>query len=149
MKKIYLAGPCSSEHRTIMKSIADYLRKNVYCEVYCPFELKVENAWDMKQEEWAEKVFQHDIAALNECDYFVMISFGRIGSAGTNWEQGYAYALGKPIYVFQITDAPTSLMTYCGCTCFDNTNAKDVAWEVRQQLDSPLTQKPRCTTILT
>ena len=40
--KIYLAGSCGIERRTEMQKIAKELRKNH--EVYCPFELKIENA---------------------------------------------------------------------------------------------------------
>ena len=132
--KIYLAGPCDSENRTLMVSIAKQLRDMKY-EVYCPFELKIENAWDMSQEEWANRVFHADITAIKDCDFVVMISHGRISSAGTNWEQGYAYALKKPIYVFQITNEPTSLMTFCGCTEFWNTNKYDVVNQIAKVIN--------------
>lgn len=115
--KIYLAGSCGTDRRTQMQKIATALRRLDY-EVYCPFELKIENAWDMPQEEWAQKVFEADIAAIDACDLVVMISPGRISTAGTNWEQGYAYAKGKKVFVFQYTREPASLMTYCGCDNF-------------------------------
>jgi nucleoside 2-deoxyribosyltransferase len=118
--KIYLAGSCSSENRTTMVGIAKQLRAKGL-EVYCPWELQIENAWDYPQEEWAQKVFEADIAAIENCDIVLMISLGRMSSAGVNWENGYAYARGKIIYVIQITDAPTSLMTFCGSTHFYNT----------------------------
>ena len=121
--KMYLAGPCDSEHRTMMVGVAKYLRdKNN--EVYCPWELKIENAWDMPQEEWAKKVFDADIAAIDNAELVLAISLGRISSAGTNWEMGYAYGKGIPVHVIQITDKPTSLMTYCGCTSFINVSQK-------------------------
>lgn len=119
MNKIYLAGPCSKDERPRMEQIAKALRDNGY-EVYCPFELKIPNAWDYHQEEWAKMVFDKDVAALDECDFVVMLTKGRISTAGTNWEQGYAYAKGKPVFVFQYTDDETSLMTYCGCTRMEN-----------------------------
>ena len=124
MKKIYLAGPCDSDHRTLMVNIADYV-KFLYAghypgEVYCPWELKIENAWDYTQEDWAQMVFNKDVEAINAADFVIMISIGRQSTAGTNWEQGYAYATNKPVYVIQITDEPTSLMTYCGCKNFFN-----------------------------
>ena len=117
--KIYLAGPCDSENRSLMVAAAKILRK-YELEVYCPFELKIENAWDYPQEEWAQKVFEKDVEAINKCDCMLYISRGRISSAGSNWEQGYAYALKKHIVVLQIGDAPTSLMTFCGCDLFFN-----------------------------
>lgn len=115
--KIYLAGSCGSDKRTIMQCIAKHLRKLDH-EVYCPFELKIENAWDYSQEDWAQMVFNADLKALNEADLMVMITPGRVSTAGTNWEQGYAYARCKPILVFQYTKEAVSLMTYCGCTNF-------------------------------
>ena len=117
--KIYLAGSCSKEDRHFMTSVAEELREKGY-EVYCPFELKIPNAWDYTQECWARMVFDKDIAAINECDFVVMISDGRHSTAGTNWEQGYAYAKQKPIFVFQKSIDETSLMTYCGCRWFVN-----------------------------
>lgn len=132
--KIYLCGPCDSENRTTMVEVSQTLRKEGY-KVYCPFELKIENAWDMSQEKWAQKVFDKDIEAINSCDMIFMISLGRISSAGTNWEQGYAYAKNKPVYVFQITDNPTSLMTYCGCNYFINTDRKNLSDKIRQIVD--------------
>jgi nucleoside 2-deoxyribosyltransferase len=119
MKKIYLAGSCSKEERGRMEEIAAALREKGY-EVYCPFELKIPNAWDYPQETWARKVFDADVAAIDDCDFMVMISKGRMSSAGTNWEQGYAYAKGKPVFVFQWAHCDTSLMTYCGCKRFLN-----------------------------
>ena len=117
--KIYLAGSCSSENRTVMMDIVKFLRHKGY-EVLAPFEYKVENEWDMSQEDWANDVFQHDCALINDADLVLIISPGRISTAGTNWEQGYAYGLGKKICVVQIGHEPTSLMTYGGCDYFIN-----------------------------
>ena len=125
--KIYLAGSCSKDDRESMTAIAEALRAEGYT-VYCPFELKIENAWDYSQEEWAKKVFDCDTMAIDNCDFMVMISRGRNSTAGTNWEQGYAYAKGKPVFVFQMTIWETSLMTFWGCKDFinvDNTLNRD------------------------
>ena len=131
MKKIYLAGSCSKEERDRMEEIAAALRKKGY-EVYCPFELKIHNAWDYSQEEWSKMVFDKDIAAIDECDFMILMSKGRNSTAGTNWEQGYAYAKGKDIFVFQYTKEETSLMTYCGCTRFIN-----LPTEIDEKFDVP------------
>lgn len=124
MTKIYLAGSCSIEQRTVMKKIAERLRSHKDVEVYCPFELKIENAWDITQEEWSQKVFNEDTRAIREADAVILITPGRESTAGTNWEQGFAYALGKKIYVLQTTDKATSLMTYCGCNLFFNVESE-------------------------
>ena len=158
---IYLAGPCDTEHRTLMNNIANYVKELYTCQyehkVYCPWELKIENAWDYTQEVWAKKVFDKDVEAINAADFVIMISVGRHSTAGTNWEQGYAYALRKPVYVIQITEETTSLMTYCGCKDFYNAgnNMKDIENALYQIfLDTTSTiqidfQKHNCATTLT
>ena len=148
MQKIYLAGSCSSNKRTFMKKIAEELRKRKYI-VYCPFELKIENAWDMSQEEWSNRVFSHDVAAINNCDIFLMISDGRNSTAGTNFEQGYAYAKRKHIIVVQYTENETSLMTYCGCDFFINTDEDKICKEIIHAIERPHLTKGSCKTYLT
>lgn len=153
---IYLAGPCSPEHRTMMVAIGKFLREQLKYEVFCPFELKIENAWDYTQDEWSWLVFQKDIEAIDNSDIMVSISTGRISSGGTNWEQGYAYGKGKKdIFIFQITDKPTSVMTYNGCTVFVNTNKKEILDSIRMVFEyykngkiEELKYRP-CTTVLT
>ena len=63
--KIYLAGSCSKDKRKFMEKIADFLRYNDF-EVYCPFELKIPDAWSYSQEEWARKVFEKDKEAIKQ-----------------------------------------------------------------------------------
>ena len=133
--KIYLAGPCDTENRYNMVQISKAFREYGGYEVYCPWELKIENAWDMPQEEWARKVFEADIKAIQECEVFVMISSGRESTAGTNWENGYAYALNKYIIVIQITDRPTSLMTYASSSEFLNSSYIDTLKTIKQIID--------------
>lgn len=151
--KIYLAGPCDRTHRPMMESIAAKLRENY--EVYCPFELKIENAWDYTQEEWARRVFSADIAAIQEADLFLLISYGRESTAGTNWEQGYAWHLGKKVVVLQITEAPTSLMTFTGCHYFKNSSEEKILEDIaalmrRFTLEDWYVHIPKfCTTVLT
>ena len=130
--KIYLAGPCDTENRYNMVQIAKVFREYGQYEVYCPWELKIENAWDISQEEWARKVFEADIKAIQECDTFVMITPGRESTAGTNWENGYAYALNKHIVTIQITDKPTSLMTYASASEFFNSSLSDCLETVKK-----------------
>lgn len=133
--KIYLAGPCDTENRTIMVQTAKIFREYGGYEVYCPWELKIENAWDMPQEEWARKVFEADIKAIQECDVFVMITSGRESTAGTNWENGYAYALNKHIITVQITDKPTSLMTYASASEFFNSSSEEQFNTIKHIID--------------
>ena len=153
--KVYLAGSCSSEDRTYMCRIAAYLRTWNELDVYCPFEFKVEDAWSMSQERWADCVFHADISAIDECDVFLMISTGRESTAGTNWEQGYAWGTQKDVIVVQITDANTSLMTFCGCDEFYNVpHKKDLTLQLHDIVENSILryngpQSKVCTTVLT
>ena len=144
---IYLAGSCSSEQRTLMTNIAKTLRQNGYY-VYCPFEIKIEHAWDYSQEDWSKLVFEADKKALDDCDIFIMISPGRVSTAGTNWEQGYMYGKGKRVLVFQFTEEPTSLMTFCGCSRFINTTRETIYDDILLALNSDDEQED-CKTTLT
>ena len=144
---IYLAGSCASEQRSLMMKVLAFLRGRGE-DVYVPFELKIPNAWDMPQEAWSNKVFENDIAAIDKANIVVLISPGRIGSAGTNWEQGYAYAKGKKVFVFQYTNQATSVMTYSGSTIFVNTNEESIIHELARVFDGEL-GKGTCSTILT
>jgi nucleoside 2-deoxyribosyltransferase len=145
--KIYLAGSCSTEHRIMMRGIVSSLRSAGY-EVYCPYELKVPDAWSYSQEEWSYKVFSADLKAMDEADVVVVISKGRISSAGTNFEQGYAYAKGKRVLVFQFTGGSTSLMTYCGCDNFKGVSNEPIANAVLLSLRGEDVKGP-CETVLT
>ena len=119
MAKIYLAGSCSTENRTTMMKILSEL-KEAGQEVYAPFEFKVPNAWDYSQEQWAKIVFENDIKQIDAADIVIVVSPGRVSTAGSNWEQGYAYAKGKRVIVIQTTEEQTSLMTFHGCDGFIN-----------------------------
>ena len=86
--------------------------------------------------------------------FHIMISCGRISSAGTNWEQGYGFALKKPIYVLQITSNPTSLMTFCGCKYFKNSSVSNLQMDIEWLLNAIRKNKTDncsklCNTILT
>ncbi len=147
--KIYLCGSCGSTERTRMVKVAELLRSLGY-DVYCPFELQIPNAWDMSQEDWAKKVFKADVQAILHSDIFLFISVGRVSTAGSNWEQGYAYAHEIPTYVFQITDAQTSLMTYCGCDNFVNTSEENLEKDLRSVFEKECRPyHTECKTILT
>ena len=148
MTKIYLAGSCSSEQRTLMQKVASKLRAEQF-EVYCPFELKIPNAWDMCQEDWAYNVFEKDVEAIDKCDIFLMITSGRTSSAGTNWEQGYAYAKNKYIIVIQYTNDNTSLMTYSSADIFLNSSEVDLVDDVVSALNFGINQAGNCYTTLT
>lgn len=146
--KVYLAGSCGQEQRMLMKHIAEILRGENYI-VYCPFELKIPNAWEMSQEDWAKEVFRKDIEALDMCDVFLIITPGRNSTAGTNWEQGYCYAKGKRIVALQYTQDSTSLMSFCGSDVFLNTDIGSIEYDVLTALLKISDERKKCRTVLT
>lgn len=147
--KVYLAAPCSTEYRTELVKVVRILRAHGF-EVYAPFELQIPNAWDMSQERWAKIVFDKDVEAINAADAVLVVSQGRESTAGTNWEQGYAYAKGKTIYVYQMNQNPTSLMTYWGSSGFRSwCNFSDVADKMIGDLNGTKCKEIHCMTVLT
>jgi len=111
--KIYLATPFLPERRSDMHVAKDILR-NIGHEVYVPVENFIPNAWDYPNDEWGLMVFTSDVKAIDNCDVLVLLSYGRMGTAGCNWEAGYAYAKGKKVIVVEMTDRPMSLMVANG-----------------------------------
>lgn len=111
--KIYLASPISQERRQDMHMAKEILR-NAGHDVYAPLEHFIPNAWDYPNDEWGLMVFTSDINAIDRCDVLVLISYGRMGTAGSNWEAGYAFAKGKKVIVVEMTDAVMSLMVANG-----------------------------------
>lgn len=151
----YLAGSCSSEKRNVMYTAAKAIRAKLTSEdnLYCPFEMKIDNAWNMSQEKWAQRVFEKDLAALDAADIVIFISFGRESTAGANWENGYAYAKGKKVFIIQIGEATTSVMTYCSADLF--LHARDTN-EMKQRIAYCMSvahekkyMKQLCETVLT
>ena len=111
--RIYLATPFLQEHRGDMHNAKSILR-NAGHEVYVPVENFILNAWDYPNTEWGLMVFNSDVQAINKCDVLVLLSYGRMGTAGCNWEAGYAFGIGKKIIVVEMTDEVMSLMVANG-----------------------------------
>ena len=111
--KIYLATPLTHDLRPDMEKARDMLRAEGH-EVYAPVEHFIPNAWDYPNDEWALMVFTSDINAIEWADVLVILSYGRMGTAGCNWEAGYAFAKGKKVIVVEMTDEIMSLMVANG-----------------------------------
>ena len=111
--KIYLATPFLSERRNDMAEARDILRGQGH-EVYVPVENFIPHAWDYPNDEWGLMVFMSDVKAIDWCDVLVLLSYGRLGTAGCNWEAGYAYGRGKKVIVVEMTDEIMSLMVANG-----------------------------------
>lgn len=108
--KIYIAGSVAPEYRSAVNEITEGIRRRGF-EVYAPLEHTIENAWSWPNDEWGLQVFRMDVEAINACDIVVVLSWGRrMTTAGTSWEQGYAYGTGKKILLVEMNDEEQSLM---------------------------------------
>ncbi len=114
-RKVYLAAPLSQEKRNEMSKAVQILRENPLLEVYAPVEHTIPNAWDYPNNEWGLMVFTEDIQAIQNSDFVVLLSYGRLApTAGATWEAGYAFGLGKTVIVVEMTDEIMSLMVANG-----------------------------------
>lgn len=118
-KRVYLATPVganpSSHERLVARSVKEMLEKQGF-DVYAPWEMHIPHAWDYTNAEWGLMVFTRDIAELDACDFAVAISYGRDCTAGTPWEQGYLYGIGKKVIVVEADGVDmTSIMVANGC----------------------------------
>ena len=112
--KIYLASPLFTEfERNNISALAYHLRKEGH-EVYVPMEHTIENAWDLKNHVWAQKVFEEDVKAIRECDMVYCIYYGLYSDSGTAWECGFAYGIGKPVELIDNSNDEVSLMMVNG-----------------------------------
>lgn len=116
MKKIYLAAPFGkpdSNERAWAESAREILSRRGF-DVHCPWETIIPHAWDYPNDEWGAMVFACDVDAINRADIVVVLSYGRESTAGTNWEAGYAYGIGKKVIVVEMTNKVMSLMVANG-----------------------------------
>ena len=109
--KIYIASAMFTERQqTRINKQAKYLRELGH-EVYVPHELKIENADNLSNNDWAHEVFTRDVKAIDEANVLFYFCEGMEGDIGAAWECGYAYAKGKRIIVYELQDsAEISLM---------------------------------------
>ena len=111
--KIYLASSLDKDKRQDAKDAKEILAAAGF-DVYSPVEHVIPHAWDYPNDEWGLMVFTSDVAAINDCDVVVLLSYGRYSSAGANWEAGYAFGISKGVIVVEMTDNPMSLMVANG-----------------------------------
>lgn len=118
--KVYLASPLFTDYeREKIVALAEFMRENGN-EVYVPMEHTIENAWSYTNAEWAKKVFEEDVKAIQECDEVWCIYYGLYSDSGTAWECGYAYGIGKPVYLVDRSNDEVSLMVVNGARNADH-----------------------------
>ena len=113
-KKIYLASSLSHECRPDMYRVLSELRSSGH-QVYAPVEHTIPGAWDFSNKDWGRLFFEEDIKAIRQSDIVVAISYGRTKTtAGSSWEIGFAYGIGKKVIVVEMDEGPQSLMVSNG-----------------------------------
>lgn len=113
MPKIYLATPVGDPTDAMIRANAAIAEETLIekgFEVYCPWKIHVPHAWEYPNTEWGLMVFMADMIELDKADMVVVLSYGRAGTCGTAWEQGYAYAKEKKIIMVEMTDEIQSIM---------------------------------------
>lgn len=111
MSKIYLAAPFSTLVCKHTAERAKEILEEKGFEVYAPWEHKIVHAWDYPNSEWGLMVFNNDINAINESDYTVVLSYGRLSTAGTNWEAGYSFGIGHKVIVVEVSITGVNVMS--------------------------------------
>lgn len=110
MTKIYLAAPFFNKYeKNIMMRVLKVLRASGY-EVFAPYEMVIDDAWEMPNDEWGNRVFNADIDHLLDADIVVAINYGLYSDSGTAFEIGVAFAKCKPIYTVNFEGFTDSLM---------------------------------------
>jgi nucleoside 2-deoxyribosyltransferase len=100
MSKIYLASPFFNEKELKHVEAAERTLRGKGHLVFSPREHQLEEV-EFGSREWRTDVFRNDINHIKWCDYVVAImTQGNYDDAGTAFEVGYAYALGKPVIVY-------------------------------------------------
>lgn len=128
-KLIYIARPIVGITEKQKKQI-DKIERKCYSMTqgkdvlyYNPAELMIPNAWNIREEAWAQAVFTMDLYQLDHAHAMILLDFGRGVGGGAYWEMGYAFD-NIPITVIRMPDVTdASLMVKCGATQFFTYNA--------------------------
>ena len=116
--KIYLAAPFFTEQECARYEEIVKILRNSGNDVFVPKEHFVPDGENMDNCIWAKHVFDMDVSAIDQADALVVLNWGMYSDSGTAWEQGYAYAKGKPIYSILLDEETFtySLMMINGCS---------------------------------
>lgn len=100
MAKIYLASPFFTPEELKHVEVVETILRGKGHLVFSPREHQLEGV-EFGSREWRTDVFRNDINHIKWCDFVVAImTKGNYDDAGTSFEVGYAYALGKPVIIY-------------------------------------------------
>ena len=114
--RAYIAAPFGEQNsdKRMNAYVASKIMANKGYELFQPWTYQIPHAWDYPNTEWGQMVFMNDLKAIDGADIVVVLSYGRESTAGTNWEAGYAFGIGKTVIVVEMTDEVMSLMVSNG-----------------------------------
>ena len=117
---VYLAAPIVGIDQDIKieKECIKNILREININVYDPSEPGhgVPNAWGCSMDEWTRAIFSLDVVAIDNCDWMVVLDYGRQCTAGTAWECGYAFGKGKKILIVEMDDDSHYSVMMRGCS---------------------------------
>jgi nucleoside 2-deoxyribosyltransferase len=107
--RIYLASPFfNDEENKHVDEVATLLRLEGHT-VFNPKENQLEQH-EFGTRAWRTDVYRNDINHIKWCDAIVAILKDNYDDTGTAFEVGYAYAIGKPVYIYNPSKNTLNLM---------------------------------------
>lgn len=107
--KIYLASPFFNDKEIKRVELMETILRAKGLNVFSPRENQLPEL-ELGSFEWRTNVFRNDIHHIMWADAVVAIIDDNYGDTGTAWEIGYAYAMGKPIYLYNPSGNIINLM---------------------------------------
>lgn len=106
-KRVYLASPFFNEEEIERVAFVEKTLRAKGLEVFSPREQQNEHL-EFGSVEWRKATFNNDCKEILACDIVVAV---HSTDSGTNWELGAAYAIQRPIILFDDnTDLPRNIM---------------------------------------
>lgn len=109
MAKIYLASPFFDDNENHHVENMEKILRKMGHTVFSPRENQLDHL-EFGSRAWRTDVFRNDINHIQWADIVFAINKGFYDDTGTAMEIGYAYALGKPILVYNPTSEKLNLM---------------------------------------
>ncbi len=107
--KFYLASPFFNEEENgYVNQLETVLRLEGHT-VFSPREQQIPSL-EFGSFEWRTNVFRNDINHIKWADAVIAIVKDNYDDTGTSFEVGYAYAMGKPVYLYNPTGNIINLM---------------------------------------
>lgn len=107
--KFYIASPFFNEEElTHVKDIEQVLQEGGH-QMFSPRQNQLPE-FEFASFEWRTNVFRNDINHIKWCDALIAILDDNYGDTGTAFEVGYAYAIGRPVYLYNPSGNIINLM---------------------------------------